>query len=90
MSRKRKQRTEPEATRSPHLARCRELAARSGFDLKLTWDAASAARIDETQLSRISRERAEISALLRELEKAAPSSKAETSGEACRGRRRLV
>lgn len=52
---------------SSALARCKELAKRSAFDLSLAHDAAMSAGVPFTSLAKIKRARREVSDLLREL-----------------------
>lgn len=53
--------------KSPALARCKELAKRSAFDLNLAHDAAIGANIPFVHLAKIKRARQEMNDLLREL-----------------------
>jgi len=60
----------PRKKRSPELVRCRQLAERTVFDLKLAHDAAVAFGLPFVSLSKLKRARREMSDLLRELEAA--------------------
>ena len=67
----------PRKKRAPELARCRQLAERADFDLRLAHDVAVAFGLPFVSLSKLKRARREMSDLLRELETADGSDNAD-------------